>query len=131
MVERILSEQEIRDIFERSEQRREKVCRTMEKAVPKLKKEISEKNEILVTPEDLGKKVGLGSFLFPKHPTSVYWDAKYCLWKDGIFVGSIRKDHKSMTIIRARKPEDKLPEALKTKEEAIKELTEYYQKKKP
>lgn len=115
MVERRSSEQKkqyIHNIMMRIKQKREKVCHTMERAIPKLKKEISEKNEILVAPEDLGKKLGLGFTLSPRHPIAIYWDAKYCLWKDGIYVGTIKKDSKKLRIIRFIKPEDELPKGL-------------------
>jgi len=111
MVERRaeLSRQEyIRNIKFRAKQRRDEFCHTIENVVPKLKKEISDKKEILVTPEDLGKKLELRSTLPPRHPISIFWDARYCLWKDGIYVGTIRKDNKKMRIIRARDPDDKL-----------------------
>jgi transcription initiation factor IIE alpha subunit len=123
MAERIVSEQEIRDIFARDKQRREKVCRTMEKVVSKLKKEISEKNEILVTPEDLGKKLGLVSTL--QHPIAIYHDAQYCLWKHGIYVKGFRPE-KSLRIktilIRTRKPDDELSKYLGIKEDEIRRL---------
>lgn len=102
MVDRRLTERE---------QRREKFCRMIEKSIPELKKEIAEKKEILVAPEDLRKKLGL-EVSYIRHPTSIYWDAKYCLWKDGIVVTSRKTDGK-MTVIRARIPEDELPTELK------------------
>jgi len=120
MPERRLTEEEIRSIFERTEKRREEFCHKIEKSIPGLKNEIAEKKEILVTPEDLGEKLGLG-LLYRRHPTGVYWDAKYCLWKEGIFVTSMRTDGR-MRVIRARRPEDELPKEIDTKEEAIKRL---------
>ncbi len=126
MPERILTEEEIRGIFERTEKKREEFCHKIEKSVPGLKKEIAEKKEILVSPEDLGKKLGLGFLDLRRHPTGIYWDAKYCLWKEGMFVTSRRTDGRTR-VIRARKPEDEPPKEIDTKEEAIRRLTEYYQ----
>ena len=112
MVEETLTYKEIRDMSARTEQKREEFCHKIEKAIPKLKKEIADKNTILVKSENLGKKLGLGFSLFPRHPTAIYWDAKYCLWKEGIYVGSMKKDHKKIVLMRTRTSEDKLPKEL-------------------
>lgn len=104
--EEILSAEELhKRLIQRP--KREKICHGLEKIVPKLKKEISKKNEILVPLEGLGKKLGLGA-LSDRHPITIYWDVRYCLWKDGIYVGSTKKDHKKMIIIRGRKSDDEL-----------------------
>lgn len=70
MVEETLTYREIRDVSK--DRRNEKNFVT----IPKLKKEIVENYTILVKPENLGKKLGLGFSLFPRHPTAIYMDAK-------------------------------------------------------
>lgn len=115
------AEEEAREFFARTERRIEEFCRKIEKSVPKLKKEIAEKREIYVAPEDLGKKLGLGLLDRRRHPTGIYWDAKYCLWKEDIFLTSKRTDGQTR-VIRARMPEDELPKKLMTREEAVRKL---------
>ncbi len=97
--------------FERIRKKREKFFRDLKKIVPKLKKEIEEKNTISMSPKDLIGKMGLIYRLKyrSRSTTEIYWDSKYCLWKEGIYV-DIRKKELQM---RTRAPNDVLPETLK------------------
>lgn len=94
------------------EMRRAKFCNELKKIVPKLKKEIEEKNTISMTPEKLRDMMELQ--YRSKHPMTIYWDTKYCLWNEGIIVESKKTDHKSIIEMRTRTPEDELPKELKT-----------------
>ena len=101
--------------LERIKKKREEFCSDLKKVVPKLKKEIEEKNTISMGPKDLIGKMGLIYRLKyrSKHPTSIYWNSKYCLWKEGIYVAIRKKDHEKELQMRARTPKDVLPQTLK------------------
>lgn len=94
---------------------REEFCNDLKKIVPKLKKEIEDKNTISMSPKDLIGKMGLINRLKyrSKHTTSIYWNSKYCLWKDGIYVEIRKKDHEKELQMRTITPKDVLPETLK------------------
>lgn len=94
---------------------REEFCSDLKKIVPKLKKEIEEKNTISMSPKDLIGKMGLINRLKyrSKHTTSIYWNSKYCLWNEGIYVNIRKKDHEKELQMRTRTPKDVLPETLK------------------
>lgn len=80
-------------------------CLAIEKVVPRLKKEIEEKNTISIPARDLAKE--MGPKFQVKHPTIFYWGTKVCLWDNGIHVEPKRKDHEPTLLMRARTPEDK------------------------
>lgn len=92
----------------RKEMEKEKAefYQAIDKIVPKLKKEIEEKNTILVKVKDLAKD--MASKFEAKHPTSFYWGAKLCLWSNGIFVDPKRKDNEPAMLMRFRSPDDKM-----------------------
>ena len=80
-------------------------CNAIEKVVPKLKKEIEEKNTISIPARDLAKE--MGPKFQAKHPISFYMGTKICLWDSGIYVGAKTKDDEPTLLMRARTPEDK------------------------
>ncbi len=82
-------------------------CKDLKKIVPELKKEIEMKNIISMTPEDLRHKVDL-KYRSRQIP-NIFWDAKYCLWNEGIVIESSKMDHESIVQLRARTPADKEP----------------------
>lgn len=94
---------------------RKEFCSDLKKIVPKLKKEIEEKNTISMSPKDLIGKMGLINRLKyrSKHTTSIYWNLKYCLWNEGIYVGIRKKDHEKELQMRTRTSKDVLPTTLK------------------
>lgn len=101
--------------LERVKKRREGFCGDLKKIVPKLKKEIEEKNIISMSPKDLIGKMGLIHKLKyrSRSTTGIYWDSKYCLWNEGIYVNIKKKDHEKELQMRTRTPDDVLPETLK------------------
>lgn len=101
--------------LERIKKRREGFCGDLKKIVPKLKKEIEEKNTISMSPKDLIGKMELMHRLKyrSRSTTGIYWDSKYCLWNEGIYVEIRKKDHEKELQMRTRTPGDVLPETLK------------------
>lgn len=90
-------------------------CNDLKKIVPKLKKEIEEKNTISMSPKDLIGKMGPIYRLKyrSRSTTGIYWNSKYCLWNEGIQVDIRKKDHEKELQMRTRIPEDVLPQTLK------------------
>ena len=80
-------------------------CNEIEKVVPRLKKEIEEKNTISIPAKDLAKD--MGQKFQEKHPIIFYWGMKVCLWDNGIHVEAKTKDHEPTFLIRSRTPKDK------------------------
>lgn len=80
-------------------------CLAIEKVVPRLKKEIEEKNTISIPARDIAKE--MGPKFQAKHPISFYWGTKVCLWDYGIHVVPKTKDHEPTLLMRSRTPEDK------------------------
>ena len=101
--------------LERIKKKREEFCSDLKKVVPKLKKEIEEKNTISMGPKDLIGKMGLIRRLKyrSRSTTGIYWDSKYCLWNEGIYVEIRKKDHEKELQMRTRTSKDVLPETLK------------------
>ena len=81
-------------------------CYEIEKFVPKLKKEIDEKNTIFISARDLAKE--MGPKFQDKHPISFYLGTRVCLWDNGIYVGAKTKDNEPTLMMRYRTREDKL-----------------------
>ncbi len=88
------------------EKERAEFYQAINRIVPKLKKEIEEKNTILISVKELAK--GMGPKFEIKHPTTFYWGAKLCLWDNYIYVDPKRKDHEPALLMRMRTPDDKL-----------------------
>lgn len=86
-------------------------CNVIEKFVPRLKKEIDEKEMIYIPARDLAKD--MGPKFQDKHPVSFYMGTKFCLWDNGIYAGAKTKDHKPTLIMRSRTPEDKFYKVFK------------------
>lgn len=88
------------------ERKKAEFCQSIEKIVPKLKKELEEKDTILISIKNLAKDMG------PKFeimlPKNFYLAAKLCLWDNGIYVEPSIKDHERALLMRNRTPEDKL-----------------------
>lgn len=83
---------------------RHKYCKTIEKIVPELKRELKGKETITMVRKDFAKKVG---------PTYGSWSARYCLFDKGIIIHDVEKVDEPVCIIRARTPEDFLPHTVK------------------
>lgn len=108
--EHLVKEREIKfgPEIDKFEKKHREYCNAIDKIAPNLQNEINEKNTILMTMEDLAKKMGR------KFKTkSIYFGAKYCLFDKGIVINSIKKDHEHVVIMRSRTPDDKLPNAVK------------------
>ncbi len=108
-----LSKREQEELKEKSrtpEQRRiahriryESICNSLKISIPEWKKEIEDKDIIEIPFTEFTTKMGPNTEKW--HPTSVYWDAKRCLLKDGILLTSIKKDHEKFAAMVTMKPE--------------------------
>lgn len=88
------------------ERKKAEFCQSIEKIVPKLKKELEDKDTILISIKNLAKDMG-PKFEIMLHK-NFYLAAKLYLWDNGIYVEPSTKDHEHALLMRNRTPEDKL-----------------------
>lgn len=88
------------------ERKKAEFCQSIEKIVPKLNKELEEKDTILISIKDLAKD--MGSKFEIMLPKNFYLAAKLYLWDNDIYVEPNIKDHERALLMRNRTPDDKL-----------------------
>jgi hypothetical protein len=79
-------------------------AKEMEKIIPKLKKELEEKETILIPVKDLKKEMGKFGIM---NDTRFFYAAKLCLWDNGIYIEGKKKEGESALLMRNRNPDDK------------------------
>lgn len=101
-----MNKEQAKLLREEIEKVRADFCDTLEKIIPRLKKEIEETGTIIVSVNEL--KSEMGRKYENMHITRFYYGAKLCLFDNGIYIEPKKKDDEPALAMRFLKEDDKL-----------------------